>query len=49
MSSLTAFLLGGGLQAIYDVTIAYPDHVPASEWDLIEGKLPSEVHFHVKR
>ncbi|XP_043495445.1 lysocardiolipin acyltransferase 1-like [Polistes fuscatus] len=37
------------LDAIYDLTIAYPDYVPQSEIDLIKGKLPHEVHFYIKR
>ncbi|XP_076665329.1 lysocardiolipin acyltransferase 1 [Andrena cerasifolii] len=37
------------LDAVYDLTIAYPDYIPQSELDLIKGKLPSEVHFHIKR
>ncbi|XP_011310828.1 lysocardiolipin acyltransferase 1 [Fopius arisanus] len=37
------------LDAIYDLTVGYPDYVPQSEVDLIRGKLPREVHFHVQR
>lgn len=37
------------LDAVYDLTIAYPDYVPQSEVDLIKGKLPSEVHFYIER
>lgn len=37
------------LNAVYDLTIAYPDYIPQSELDLIKGKLPNEVHFHIKR
>ena len=37
------------LDAVYDLTIAYPDYVPQSEIDLITGKLPNEVHFNIKR
>ncbi|XP_015586760.1 lysocardiolipin acyltransferase 1 isoform X1 [Cephus cinctus] len=37
------------LDAVYDLTIAYPDYVPQSEIDLITGKLPKEVYFHIKR
>jgi len=39
----------GGLHSVYDVTIAYPDQVPEKEKDLVEGKLPKQVHFHIKR
>ncbi len=39
----------GNLDAIYDVTIAYPDNLPEREEDLKKGKLPKEVHFYIKR
>ncbi|XP_076635235.1 lysocardiolipin acyltransferase 1 isoform X2 [Colletes latitarsis] len=37
------------VDAVYDLTIAYPDYIPQSELDFIKGKLPNEVHFHIKR
>ena len=37
------------LDALYDVTIAYPFNIPQSEPDLILGNFPREVHFHIKR
>lgn len=37
------------LDAVYDLTIAYPDNIPQSEVDLVKGKLPKEVHFHIER
>ncbi|KAJ8672678.1 hypothetical protein QAD02_003938 [Eretmocerus hayati] len=37
------------LDAIYDITIAYPDRVPQNELDILRGKMPDEVHIHVKR
>lgn len=37
------------LDAVYDLTIAYPDYIPQSEIDLIRGKFPREVHFHIRR
>lgn len=40
---------GNFLDAVYDLTIAYPDYIPQSEIDLIRGKLPDAVHFHIKR
>ncbi|KAK4299874.1 hypothetical protein Pmani_027886 [Petrolisthes manimaculis] len=39
----------GLLDAVYDVTVAYPKTLPLSELDLIKGKMPEEVHFHIKR
>lgn len=39
----------GYLDAVYDLTIGYPDYVPQSEIDLVTGKMPKEVHFCVKR
>ena len=38
-----------GLDAIYDLTIAYPDVLPKTEVDVGHGILPREVHFHVKK
>ena len=43
------FSKDGGLHAIYDVTIGYPDKIPEKEQDIIDGNLPNEIHFHVKR
>ncbi|XP_001603121.2 lysocardiolipin acyltransferase 1 [Nasonia vitripennis] len=37
------------LDALYDLSIGYPDLVPQSELDLLNGKVPDEVHFHVRR
>ena len=37
------------LDAIYDVTVAYPYNYPQKELDLILGNCPKEVHFHIKR
>lgn len=37
------------LDAVYDLTIAYPDYVPQSEIDLITGNLPNEVHFNIRK
>ena len=43
------FILVGTLDAIYDVTIAYPDNLPEKEIDLFNGQIPTEVHFFVRR
>ncbi|XP_054758615.2 lysocardiolipin acyltransferase 1-like isoform X1 [Lytechinus pictus] len=38
------------VDAIYDVTVAYPDRIPVGgEMDILKAKLPNEVHYHVKR
>ncbi|XP_030855063.1 lysocardiolipin acyltransferase 1 [Strongylocentrotus purpuratus] len=38
------------VDAIYDVTVAYPDRIPVGgELDIFKAKLPNEVHYHVKR
>lgn len=37
------------LDAVYDVTVAYPKTLPHTELDLLKGRMPEEVHFHVKR
>ena len=39
----------GSLDAIYDVTIAYPDNLPEKEEDITRGKFPKEVHFYIRR
>ena len=53
MLSTTSLLnKGGNLDAIYDVTIGYScpeDQLPENEKDLADGKIPKNVHFHVKR
>lgn len=42
-------LRDGGLDAVYDMTIAYPDVLPKTEIDVIKGIIPKEVHFHVNK
>ncbi|CAB4056049.1 LCLAT1 [Lepeophtheirus salmonis] len=37
------------LDAIYDITLSYPDVIPETEMDVIHGNLPQRVHMHVKR
>ena len=37
------------LDAVYDVTIAYPYNFPQTEPQLLAGNVPKEVHFHVER
>ena len=41
-------LRSGGLDAVYDVTIGYPDVLPKTEMELAKGVMPREVHFHIK-
>ena len=41
--------LGECLDAVYDVTIAYPGQKPTNENDILNGLFPDEVHFHIKR
>ena len=38
----------GGLDAVYDVTIAFPDALASTEMDFVKGVIPREVHFHIK-
>ena len=42
-------LRDGGLDAVYDVTIAFPDILPKTEFDVIKGIMPREVHFHIRK
>ncbi|XP_064122377.1 lysocardiolipin acyltransferase 1-like isoform X1 [Macrobrachium nipponense] len=40
---------GDQLDAVYDITVAYPNTLPLTELDVLRGRLPEEVHFHIKR
>lgn len=42
-------LLVGELQAVHDVTVAYPKSLVQAETRLFHGEVPEEVHFHIKR
>jgi len=37
------------IDAVYDITLGFPDRIPQNEDSLWTGKLPQQVHFHVKR
>lgn len=37
------------LDAVYDVTLLYPDKVPQTEKEVLSGNIPEEVKFHIKR
>jgi len=41
------------LDAVYDVTAVYPgakgEHCPQDEKDLLEGKFPEKIHYHIRR
>merc|ERR1719427_128678 len=39
----------GGIQAVHDVTVGYPDEVITSGSKMLMGYSPKEVMFHVKR
>ena len=42
-------LKGGKLEAIYDVTVGYPDVLAKTEVDLVvKGRIPREIHYHMK-
>ena len=41
-------LRSGGLDAVYNVTIGYPDALPKTEVEIAKGIMPREVHFHIK-
>ncbi|XP_043367582.1 lysocardiolipin acyltransferase 1 isoform X3 [Dermochelys coriacea] len=42
-------LTGNNLDAIHDVTVAYPQNIPQTEKHLLNGNFPKEIHFHVHR
>jgi len=39
----------GMLDAVYDVTLAYPDNKPETEMSLLKGQMPSKVNIHMVR
>lgn len=43
------FPLGNNLDAIHDITVAYPQNIPQTEKHLLYGNFPKEIHFHVQR
>ncbi|XP_033000524.1 lysocardiolipin acyltransferase 1 isoform X1 [Lacerta agilis] len=40
---------GNNLDAIHDITVAYPQNIPQTEKHLLYGNFPKEIHFHVQR
>uniref|UniRef100_A0A1A8H7P9 Lysocardiolipin acyltransferase 1 n=2 Tax=Nothobranchius korthausae TaxID=1143690 RepID=A0A1A8H7P9_9TELE len=40
---------GDNLDAVHDITVAYPKNIPQTEHHLIMGQFPREIHFHVRR
>ncbi|XP_013865191.1 lysocardiolipin acyltransferase 1 isoform X3 [Austrofundulus limnaeus] len=40
---------GDNLDAVHDITVAYPKNIPQTERHLIMGQFPREIHFHVHR
>ncbi|XP_064411482.1 lysocardiolipin acyltransferase 1 isoform X1 [Latimeria chalumnae] len=40
---------GDNLDAIHDITVAYPRNIPQTERHLLMGSFPKEIHFHVCR
>ncbi|XP_039605518.1 lysocardiolipin acyltransferase 1 isoform X1 [Polypterus senegalus] len=40
---------GDNLDAIHDITVAYPQNIPQTERHLLTGHFPREIHFHVRR
>ncbi|XP_028994571.1 lysocardiolipin acyltransferase 1 isoform X2 [Betta splendens] len=40
---------GDNLDAVHDITVAYPKNIPQTERHLILGLFPREIHFHVRR
>lgn len=37
------------INAVYDLTVGYPDVIPQNEIDALRGVFPKNVHFHIKR
>lgn len=42
-------LIDKQINAVYDLTVGYPDVIPQSEMDALRGVFPKTVHFHIKR
>lgn len=40
---------GNNLDAIHDITVAYPHNIPQTEKHILMGNFPKEIHFHVCR
>ncbi|XP_059573248.1 lysocardiolipin acyltransferase 1 isoform X2 [Alligator mississippiensis] len=40
---------GNNLDAIHDITVAYPQNIPQTEKHILNGNFPKEIHFHVRR
>ncbi|XP_048083739.1 lysocardiolipin acyltransferase 1 [Alosa alosa] len=40
---------GDNLDAVHDITVAYPKNIPQTERHLVLGLFPREIHFHVQR
>ncbi|XP_057644598.1 lysocardiolipin acyltransferase 1 [Chionomys nivalis] len=40
---------GNNLDAVHDITVAYPYNIPQTEKHLLLGDFPKEIHFHVHR
>ncbi|XP_062378242.1 lysocardiolipin acyltransferase 1 [Sardina pilchardus] len=40
---------GDNLDAVHDITVAYPKNIPQTERHLVLGLFPREIHFHVRR
>ncbi|XP_004451123.1 lysocardiolipin acyltransferase 1 isoform X1 [Dasypus novemcinctus] len=40
---------GKNLDAVHDITVAYPHNIPQTEKHLLTGNFPKEIHFHVHR
>ncbi|KAM4042921.1 lysocardiolipin acyltransferase 1 isoform 2-T4 [Anomaloglossus baeobatrachus] len=40
---------GNNLDAIHDITVAYPHNIPQTEKHILKGNFPKEIHFHVRR
>lgn len=45
----TVSKLRNTVDAVWDISIGYPDFIPQTEESVFQGKFPKEVHFHFKR
>lgn len=48
LTYIVSAMRSGGLEAVYDVTLAYPDSIASTECEFVKGIMPKEVHFYIR-
>ena len=47
LTYIMSAMRSGGLEAVYDITLAYPDTIAFTEFEFMKGIIPREIHFHI--